>query len=333
MFLVVCLVLWDVYCNERFLVYERPYGVVRLRLKQPDFDSNSNSNVTYCNRIPCVRLNRVEMAAQDIGEHEIFITTRIREEVDLSLDPDLPKHQQVEYPLSEKYAQSVEEYLVRLSGNVEFSKKKKYQYSWNLSNLTGSLLTTHNTRLIDFPTDGEPHDVPVGMWLKAAGVSLDDTSDSLSKKPDRDTYRDEGLILRVELDFDNTQNTSLFHWLWYPTPLPHFSYKVRKIPNTEFKILMPGNNRTHIIRRQGIYMSFHFSGFLARFSWSVLITHLSANLAGLRLVMGVMIWVGQWWKGRETRKSEGGVRKREVKQKDEGNGSGEGSEGTKVKKD
>jgi len=126
--------------------------------------------------------------------------------------------------------------------------------------------------------------------LNASDINLDDLTDSIHTKPNRDRFRDEGIVLRVQVHLDNKPN---FYWNFNninQIPNPNFYYKVTRVPHMEFKVNVPSENqsRTYNRKHNGIFISFYITGSLASFSWFNLLACLLSYLAIIKLLLGMM---------------------------------------------
>jgi hypothetical protein len=82
---------------------------------------------------------------------------------------------------------------------------------------------------------------PLQLWLKAAGIALDDRSDTHSSKAGLDTFRHEGMVIEVSYEYSNTEGMSFLGALGARiscTEPSEFSYKIKveRVAGSEFKM-------------------------------------------------------------------------------------------------
>jgi hypothetical protein len=179
-------------------------------------------------------------------------------------------------------------------------------YKTSTTELRGELLDPDGVVLQEFPA-GSSVELRVSNWLAAAGFGLEDASDSPTvTRGTLDSFRDEGAVVKVELELTNVDDTSFLSWALEPPPPMWYSYRAHRLERTEFKIdevrgtgpaADPGRVRLglgetrHVWRRHGLLFEFSMAARVARFSLSELVLAVAEGLAVLEIGGGIMAWI------------------------------------------
>jgi len=283
----------DVIFQQSYLAFENPDGAIRLKLKNPKNYTTQTTQPPYCNDVQCIPLDSFSVAypATQTTGPSILVTSRLQEQ--FFHKTKLGSWKENKNERKQYYVTNVEDFVVKVYGTVTFPDTENGGddfFSSALHKLKGKLEGKNGEELMAFePTDSE-HEIPLLTWLEAAGVSLDETSDSNSVKENFDKFRDEGMILNVEIYAYNLDNRGIIQWIFGNTPHPQFAYRVSRVPKSEFKMIETvsqgdviseflASDTRKVLKKHGVYFQFSVTGSFARFSWFDLLMHLISAFA------------------------------------------------------
>ena len=154
-----------------------------------------------------------------------------------------------------------------------------------------------------------PVNSTLAEWLEAAGISLDDPSDagrdriSVTGSITNKTvpYRDQGLVLRVTVHWDNLKHSNIVRWvmahagLW-TAPTMRYRYRVQRIPFRNAKrkeVHRVVDDNTQIMATQnGVQLEFrHDTSQVGSFCYWHCIRSLSTILVVGRFGQAIITWI------------------------------------------
>ena len=129
----------------------------------------------------------------------------------------------------------------------------------------------------------------VAEWLRAGGMQLGDASDADPAA----TFRDEGAVLQVVLEYSNAKDISVLKWIAGDKSVVQYTISVQRIAKSEYKHVRvvavlapaPGAPPRRLVQKQhGVYVRFVQRGRAGRCSVVSFGTQMLYGLGSLALV-------------------------------------------------
>jgi hypothetical protein len=185
---------------------------------------------------------------------------------------------------------------------VEFARlhrddaSEPFQFAFLHSEMAGAFVDAAGAVLRWVPP-GQEDEMPVAEWLRAGGFQLGDASDADPAA----TFRDEGAVLQVALEYSNAESISVWSWLTGARSDVRYTISVQRIAKSEYKHVRvvpvmppsPGAPPRRLVQKQhGVYMRFVQRGRAGRCSVMSFGTQLLYGLGSLALVTTVidLLW-------------------------------------------
>jgi hypothetical protein len=135
------------------------------------------------------------------------------------------------------YLAGVDELVLRINANVEFArlhreydKQEPFQFAFLHTEMAGAFVDAAGRVLRNVPP-GQEDEMTVAEWLRAGGMQLGDASDADPAA----TFRDEGAVLQVVLEYSNAQAISVWSWLAGARSVVRYTISVQRIAKSEYK--------------------------------------------------------------------------------------------------
>jgi hypothetical protein len=291
-FLFTIWVIYDVFTKRGYLSYDKVDGFIRVKAKNPNELKYSTEPVR--NETRSMKLDSSVLVKSYTDSTLIFPTRVVTTVQNISMDLSETNVSRSD----EYYLKNIEDYVVKINAHIVFpnviNSKTQRPVTVHLESLHSRIQHWESRKVIKefLPSVDEP-EIPLGMFLEASGTFLNEESDSFSKKNPTDTYRDEGLVLYVEIECNNAKEYTLWNALKGGTVLPVCAYNVNRISHSEYKrreVIRSTKVSEFVIeqdisKEHGIYLDFKLAGKIGVFSWNALIIYCFSRYGVLRLIL------------------------------------------------
>eukprot|EP01129_Flabellula_baltica_P013638 TRINITY_DN6372_c0_g1_i1.p1 TRINITY_DN6372_c0_g1~~TRINITY_DN6372_c0_g1_i1.p1 ORF type:complete len:351 (-),score=80.86 TRINITY_DN6372_c0_g1_i1:2100-3107(-) len=274
LFLVFVYVFLQLGYYSEYFEYDPIIGTMRSKLDWNEKKVDVNQfNTSYCEENRCVRFEPHQLVYPNGLPDSIFVATKIIDEYETKSCFDCPlKEESVEY-----YTENPEAYYVKLKHS--FVAPKFYEenpsdyYSKSNFGMKGKFLEEVGTQ--------KPSDIlVVGDILKSAGIDLAESWNYSGKVL---PIRDRGCVILITIKYRNTYEGLLYSF----TGEPYYDITTSYIPETDYKVIefIDFNNGTLLNRkRHGVQLRFIQTGQIARFSFTVMLMHISSGVGLIAIV-------------------------------------------------
>jgi len=338
---------WELLVDQAYLEYEQPVGSIRPTLKESEGAVFNISGAPYCagQQRECRILDALDVVFPAQEENKIFITTRLQDrwdELEPCRDPPCSEMRYNTTARQEYFVAGIENLELQIDAAMECRtfnsesraaqppkpwralpvsvdtghKKATSPFFAAIYDLKGSIELDSSLQR-HFPP-GQKDRAPLHVWLNAAGLRLDGKSDSSEQKAQRNTFRDEGAVLEVQLEYSNAGHcgdlslgdlrtwgqlwcyvVALLKWFLShvaygePPNAVAYRYKVFRLPKAESKVrqVLPlADGRRLVRKRHGILIHFVTAGQLGRFGITQFIIKLVALFGSIELLASLTDW-------------------------------------------
>eukprot|EP00658_Telonema_sp_P-2_P065365 TRINITY_DN54620_c0_g1_i2.p1 TRINITY_DN54620_c0_g1~~TRINITY_DN54620_c0_g1_i2.p1 ORF type:complete len:358 (+),score=83.96 TRINITY_DN54620_c0_g1_i2:143-1216(+) len=273
----LAVVLWKSVINKAYLEYDSPVGFVNAKVTKWK-GSSSESRAGYCSA-GCRVMDEYEVQYPDAQDSSLLLTTRVKEDVELLQ----PNGQWVRNSSRNFYVQQVEKFVIKVEHSFEVphfreqsSPDEERLYAGSSRMMRGTFKKSDGSR--EELAVGKPDSFLLNELVVGAGLGLEQLADG--KEGEDEPIRSRGMVLLVSINYKNTNKRD---WTVHN---PTYTYTVKKVPYTEFKIaqeLSRSEGSRVLWKRYGIKLVFVQTGRIGRFSASHMITELVAGLTLLSL--------------------------------------------------
>eukprot|EP01128_Nolandella_sp_AFSM9_P000618 TRINITY_DN1076_c0_g1_i1.p1 TRINITY_DN1076_c0_g1~~TRINITY_DN1076_c0_g1_i1.p1 ORF type:complete len:395 (-),score=78.37 TRINITY_DN1076_c0_g1_i1:164-1234(-) len=241
MFVIFAYVIgWTIVWEKRYLLNGTPTGSVRMSLLQPK-DPIAPAKLEYCKvpgsndtndpftRYECRYWDESFVVFPAAEDHDMFITTRVREE-DQTLDGCSLTDPDCHYKIVDNstfFIGDIEQFSLELDHTMYVPNLNKQGTS---QTMPGRMLDSHGNemKLDHLGKVGSPDRLLVSDLLKAAGV---DSLTSPSETKPGISMRDDGIVLLMFIDYSNT-------FTWDLSQI-RYTYTVKLVNKAKFKVTQP----------------------------------------------------------------------------------------------
>jgi len=200
-------------------------------------------NLTYCNtsahqkigiwsNLECIYLDENFAVFPTVEDHNMFITTRLTENVEILNNCSLLNYtcQYINISENSYYLADIERFTL-LIDHTMYAEGITQKNARELSGYFRSYDGSNYNNLTKLPNQigvaGKDDIIEIGTILKAAKVDLDTASDTNNLR----TKRNDGIILFLTITYSNTYSYNLDNF--------SYTYSVNLIGNTKYKAVQP----------------------------------------------------------------------------------------------
>ncbi|XP_002155519.1 P2X receptor E isoform X1 [Hydra vulgaris] len=269
--------------NKAYLKFDySPKGSIRLLVSTPPF--NNAAHPSYCDNNLCKRVDGLTLN-WPVESKAVTIATFMKEIVQekkcfTNSINDINFNTHTDYSAishSSYYPMYPEEALVKIEHSISTSSL----FSASHRMMTGVLLGSdgHPLKFLNSNNSSSVDKLYLKDFLKAANISLDRHSDALSSR--NRTYRQNGLVLRVTIDYSNAKG-------WFGKGKTEYTYSVEHNLYSDYRIkqelpiALPNGTicKRVVIKRYAVRIEFVQVGKIGEYSMSNLILQI-VSLMGL----------------------------------------------------
>ncbi|KAK3267219.1 hypothetical protein CYMTET_24213 [Cymbomonas tetramitiformis] len=301
---IILLTLYELVAKQGYLELCEVDGFVLPRLKSA-LEVSDLQRFEYCRqetKTSCRLWDALEASSAEDGE--IFIATRVQQEKQVSAcqgEDCRAGFQTVEK--TSFYLAGVENFTLQVTANIQAYRFRKedafggHRYFGQHSHMDGVLMASDGqTPLRALPKTGSKDKIQIWELLHASGLHLDMKTDALNIKDDHDTFRDEGSVLLVSLEYDNKESITLFSWLMGERGQLTYRMHIEHLPGSEYKkysiidrqTLDDGTQMRTEQKLHGLLVKFQQVGAFGRVSVAAIIKHLLVGFGTLTVMTTVL---------------------------------------------